>query len=222
MRRFIKKVAAVLLIPLTRWYLRKKRLYTRGEVTVAVFPGVFHPGLFSSTLLLLEYIEAKISAGETLLEVGSGSGLISVVAAKSGLDVTAIDISKTAIENTIANASENNVSIKVVQSDLFSNLSSQTFDWVIINPPYYARNPENDADRAWYCGEDFKYFKDLFKQLPNFIGVQSKVVMVLTLECNLTEIFRIAREAGCEFSLIAEKKAFFDGKDMLYQLRYNI
>ncbi len=222
MRRFIKNVAAVLLIPLTRWYLRKKRFYTRGEVTVAVLPGVFHPGLFSSTVFLLDYIEAKISPGETLLEVGSGSGLISVIAARSGLDVTAIDISKTAIENTIANANENYVSIKAVQSDLFANLSTQTFDWVIINPPYYARNPEDDADYAWYCGEDFKYFKDLFKQLTNFVDAHSKVVMVLTLECDLIEIFRIAKAAGFELLLLKEKKAFFDGKDMLYQLRYNI
>src|SRR5690606_13522308 len=153
------------LIPFTRWYLRKQRSYTRGDITVSVLPGVFHPGLFSSTLMILEYIEKKIAAGQTLLELGSGSGLISVVAAKAHLDVPALDISETAIHNTATNARANGVTIKSVHSDLFTHLDSQQFDWVIIKPPYYARTPQNDADRAWYCGENFEYFRNLFMQL---------------------------------------------------------
>ncbi len=222
MRRFFKNVAAIVLIPFTRWYLRKKRSYTRGDITVSVLPGVFHPGLFSSTLFILEYIENKISTGQTLLEVGSGSGLISVVAAKANLDVTALDISETATQNTATNARTNGVTIKTVHSDLFTNLDSQRFDWVIINPPYYARTPQSDADHAWYCGENFEYFGKLFRQLPDFVDSQSVTVMVLTQECNLQEIFAIAHSAGCQLALLKEKSSLFDGKDLLYQLHYNI
>jgi release factor glutamine methyltransferase len=220
MRRLFKNLAAVFLIPITRWYLRKERKYRYKNITVTVFPGVFHPGLFASTGLLMEYMDNKIVRGETLLELGSGSGLISVVAAKHNAAVTALDISHAAIANTDRNALANGVKITTVQSDLFANLEKQTFDWVIINPPYYARKPENEADYAWYCGEDFRYFKTLFAELPAFIHPGSKAIMVLTQGCDVARITLIANAANFELMLLRQKVSVFDGSDMLYELRY--
>ena len=219
MRRVFKRLASVFLVPLTRWYLRKKRKYTYQQTTVTVLPGVFHPGLFSSTGLLLGYIEEKIIPGETLLEIGSGTGLISVIASKKHARVTALDKSFAAIENTSLNAKKNNVEIEVIQSDLFESLNRKEFDWIVINPPYYARDPQTESDLAWYCGKDFEYFRNLYKGLPGVMHPASQVIMVLTMGCDLKQIFSIGSAAGFRFQLVKEKKVFFDGKDMLYSLQ---
>lgn len=220
MRKLLKHAAAVILVPLTRWYLRKKRTYKYGEAVVTVLPGVFHPGLFSSTRLILGYLENKIQAGDTVLEIGSGTGLISVIAAKAGARVTALDISIKAVENTKANARTNQVEIEAVHSDLFQHLKKDVFRWIIINPPYYTGDPKSESDFAWYCGENFEYFKNLFSGLPNVSDSKTFIIMALTKGCDLEQIFAIGKRMGFSFALLREKKVVFDGKDMLYKLNY--
>jgi release factor glutamine methyltransferase len=218
MRKLFKSVASLFLVPLTRWYLRKKRTYTYKQINISVFPGVFHPGLFSSTLLILDYLQTKVLPGQRFLELGSGTGLISVFAARAQANVMAIDISIRAIKNTEANAMTNGVRVDVLCSDLFDGLQEETFEWIIINPPYYARKPQNESDFAWYCGEDFEYFRKLFDRLGEFIRLDSQVLMILTQGCDLESIFKIGNQAGYGFELLREQRSFFDGKDMLYRI----
>lgn len=206
------------MIPAVRWYLRKERKYTYDGITAVVLPGVFHPGLFSSTTFLLDFLKTADLAHKKFLELGCGSGLISVTAAKAGAQVTASDLSLKALENTSRNAAENHVAMSVVHSDLFDKLGQRTFDWIIINPPYYAQQPKSESDLAWYCGENFEYFSKLFSTLKEHIHAHTEVIMVLTKGCDLPRIFSLAADRGFEFSLIREKKVMFDEKDFLYRI----
>lgn len=219
MRKIFKRLASIILIPLMKWYLTRERTYSRAEVNVSVMPGVFHPGLFSSTNFLLEFLQEQDLKDKSFLELGCGTGLLSIVAAKKGARVTASDISSKAIENTRKNAEKNDAQIEVVESDLFIDLPSRAFDWIVINPPYYAKNPANEAELAWYCGENFEYFQKLFTQLKKFLHSESRSIMVLTLECELQQILFLGRKSGYQFDLIREKRAFFDGKNFLYRIR---
>lgn len=211
-------MAAAVLVPLTKWYLRKERMYIRNGIKTIVLPGVFHPGLFSSTNFLLEFLAEQDLNNKSLLELGCGTGYVSVAAARAGAVVTASDLSSRAVRNTKLNATQNNVSIKVVHSDLFASITG-TFDVIAINPPYYARNPGNESELAWHCGEGFEYFYGLFRQLGHHIHKDTLIVMVLTLGCNLPAIFSIAKERGFEFVLLKEKPVLFDEKDFLYEIR---
>lgn len=218
MRKLLKKIASAFLPPIVRWYLRKEREFRYKGVVISVMPGVFHPGLFSSTKLILSYLEKKSLQNQTLLEVGCGSGLISIMAAKQHADVTALDISKAAVANTRMNAARNHAEVRTFRSDLFTQLDQHSYDWIIINPPYYAHDPANDGERAWYCGKNHEYFRELFKGLPPFMNRTSQVIMVLTKECQLDKILALGNEAGFQFELIQETDTFFDEKDLLYRI----
>lgn len=219
MRKYLKYFSSFILIPFAKWYLKKERQYSYGEIAVRVKPGVFHPGLFYSTKFLLSYLADKKLEGKRFLELGCGSGLISVYAAKTKAFVTASDISKIAIENCGENARANNVSVSIIHSDLFDNIGQQTFDYIVINPPYYAKDAITEADYAWFCGEAFEYFEKLFKQLREFTDKYSEIIMVLTKGCDLQKIFSIAAKNGYSLRLIQKNNVLFDGEDFLFKIK---
>ena len=71
-----------------------------------------------------------------MLEIGCGTGIVSIsVDLETKIDVTAIDISKRAIENSIINKEKLGSGIKIMKSDLFSNVK-ESFDLIYSNPPY--------------------------------------------------------------------------------------
>jgi len=94
-----------------------------------VAPSVLIPRPSTETLV------EKAGAPKTFLEIGTGSGTISVVLALAGGRGTATDISHRAIEVAIQNACFHGVADRIdfVETDLFVD---KDFDLVISNPPY--------------------------------------------------------------------------------------
>ena len=191
-RRIIKKITSPFLKIGAKFYYRKPRKYTYNGIEVVVHPEVFPPHLTLSTKILLDYISELNLQNKTFLELGCGSGIIALFAAQKGAKVTASDLNKTAL-NYLQNASEkNNLKVKTVYSNLFDELPNKHFDYILINPPYYPKNPKNTKEEAWFCGEDFQYFKKLFQQLPNYLSENNKTLMILSEDCQIAKIKAIA------------------------------
>ena len=203
-----------------KWYLSKPRTFTYKGTVINVQPGVFHPGFFFSTRLLLQYLDTVSLDGVKFLELGAGSGIISIRAAKRGARVTASDINTIAVGNIRENARANDVVIDVVHSDLFDKIDSG-FDWIVINPPYYPANPKKEAEYAWYCGEAHEYFEKLFATLGKVIHPESKILMILSDVCDLEKIFAIAAKHNFSFEKILEKNVWADGRNYLYFITHS-
>src|SRR5688572_20604022 len=116
MRRIIKRLVSAFLVPFTRWYLRKARVHTHKGIRVIVFPGVFHPGFFSSTHFLIKHLEQNNLKGKRFLELGSGTGLISLWASRAGATVVASELSAKAVANTAHNVKKHGAPVRVVHS----------------------------------------------------------------------------------------------------------
>ncbi len=183
MKSFLKTLLFPILKSVYNIYSSKERSYSYKGINVRIMPGVFHPGLFFSTKLLIEYISKYDLNDKNVLELGAGSGLISVYCSKLEANITASDINAIAVENIKKNAKLNTVNIKVVESDLFDEIEMSKFNFIIINPPYYPKNPNNDEEFAWFCGNDFQYFRKLFDQMGNYVNNDSKIIMVLSEDC---------------------------------------
>ncbi|MVM30917.1 methyltransferase [Spirosoma sp. HMF4905] len=184
------------LIPATKYYLSKERKIALAGLEIKVPPGVFHPTLFSSTKLLLEFVNSQPVLGLKVLELGAGSGLLAVDMARNGALVTASDINPIACATVRENARINDVVVNVVHSDLFDQFVDQLFDLILINPPYYPKTPKTDAEKAWFCGDDYEYFKKLFSQLAHFLSKTGYAMMILSEDCNLKKIHQLATEKG--------------------------
>ena len=102
-----------------------------GGLSIDVFKDVYPPG--EDTFLIAD----NISPGpETrFLEVGLGTGLIGIFAAKMGADVFGTDINPCAVSNSRHNAEKNHVAVEFHCCDLFSAIGGK-FDMIVFNPPY--------------------------------------------------------------------------------------
>jgi len=207
-KSFLKSFAFRILHPASEKYLSKERSYSYKTITVTVFPGVFHPGFYFSTKLLLKYLENIELNKKYVLELGAGTGLISIFAANKGGFVTASDISLTAVYNIEKNVKMTNANVEVVHSDLFDDIPHRKYDYIIINPPYYKKTPASEKEFAWFGGDDFQYFRKLFDQLSNNIYEKTKVIMILSDEADLVMINSIAEEFNFRMKEIMHKKTW--------------
>ena len=104
-------------------------------------------------VLVEEVIElAKKKDAKNILDIGTGSGAITVSLAKylENVKVTSVDISDIALEIGKRNAISNEVDdrINFVKSDLFTNIDKETkFDIIVSNPPYIKREVIDTLDK---------------------------------------------------------------------------
>ena len=219
MRGAIRKMIQPLLWRTYRWYLSKKRWYQFDGLEVCVYPSVFHPGLLISTKAFLSFIRNLPVKEKTALELGAGSGLIALWLSQSGAEVTASDINPAALQSIEESCEKNQLNIELIHSDLFDDFSDQQFDLIFINPPFYPQVPQNDQEKAFFCGEDFEYFEKLFSQLSAFVHAQSAVYMILTDDCDLERIQAIAKSKGWEFEMKSMEKIWGE-QQLIYRLNY--
>lgn len=210
MRRAIKQLTTRLYKPLLVKYLSSTRMYTYKGIRLVIPPAVFHPGFFFSTRLLLRTIASLPLKNKLFLELGAGSGLIAMYAARQGALVTATDINPVAIQSLELNRQSNRIPLTIIKSDLFTNIQQQAFDIIAINPPYYKKQPTTAAEYAWYCGEQGEYFQQLFSGLKNYIHARSAVLMVLCDGCDIEMIKSMAEKQGFELNCMVTKKNWLE------------
>lgn len=106
-----------------------------GDTEIALDPGrAWGHGAHPSTVLAANHLIALRLEGARVLDVGCGSGLLSVVAAIRGAAaVTGIDIDPAAVGATLANAAVNGVDDRVAASITPAEMVTGTYDVVAAN-----------------------------------------------------------------------------------------
>lgn len=173
-------------------------------------------GPSDDSFLLLRNVEVKPE--EKFLEMGCGSGLISLHAAKAGADVTAADINPHAVECTKRNAARNNLKVKVVQSDLFENVEGD-FDVLIFNPPYLPEETRSTSwiEKSWSGGNEgseaaIRFLEDAWKHLlPG-----GSIYMILSSIGGFTTALKAAKPRY-DSEMLEEKHMFFES---IYAFRF--
>ena len=97
------------------------------------------------TFLLAENLEIK--EGMSVLEIGTGSGLVSMYASLLTDDVTATDINYNALELAEKNFKLNKIdTIKLEFGDMFEPVKDKKFDVILFNTPYLPTDSDDVID----------------------------------------------------------------------------
>jgi 16S rRNA (guanine1207-N2)-methyltransferase len=99
-------------------------------------PGVFAwDRLDAGTEALIQAME--IGAGETVLDLGCGTGLLALTAVRQGARVTAVDADVRAVESARQTLAANGVTAEFIISDCAQAVMDRRFDIVLCNPPFH-------------------------------------------------------------------------------------
>ncbi|MDR0508546.1 MAG: methyltransferase [Candidatus Methanoplasma sp.] len=119
------------------------------ELIVEKDENVYPPS--DDSILLIGSFDVR--AGEKILEIGCGSGIVSMHCALNGGIVVCGDINKKAVDLTKKNMALNSLDADVVVTDLYSDIHGK-FDTIIFNLPYLPVKEEGDLALAWSGGDD--------------------------------------------------------------------
>ncbi|MCW5848729.1 MAG: methyltransferase [Anaerolineae bacterium] len=116
-----------------------------------VLPDVFNPKLFLTGEMLAGVLNAATVPHGDVLDMGTGSGVGAVFAARWARRVVAVDINPAAVRCVRLNALAQGVEdrVQAYQGDLFTAVDGEQFDLVLFNPPYYVGPPADLYDHAW-------------------------------------------------------------------------
>lgn len=168
---------------------------------------VYNPS--DDSYMLLRIVE--VARDETFLEVGAGTGLIAIHAAKMGAKVTATDVNPHAVELTRRNAARNQVRIQVLQSDLFDKVNGY-FDVIAFNPPYLPSDSSSTSwiERSWSGGEKgSEILVSFLDQAWRHLAPGGRIYMVLSSLTGLTSVLKAAKERY-ESEMLEEQRMFFE------------
>lgn len=112
---------------------RPEPIYQKNQI--GIVPGLaFGTGLHESTRLAAGLLKKFLRPGDSLLDVGCGTGILSVLAAKLGAGyVVGIDNDPNATEKTHETAKINGVTLKILESDFLQALPSDEKFHIIVS-----------------------------------------------------------------------------------------
>jgi release factor glutamine methyltransferase len=126
--------------------------YQVGDLSIQVAPGLYHPHASSSSLFTLRTLLREKQALGKLLELGCGTGVLSLSLLNHGLveQSVMVDISETAVETSHLNAEQAGLAARtrIVQGDMFAPVAGETFDTVLFNMPLMHRTHSASTHRA--------------------------------------------------------------------------
>lgn len=169
------------------------------DFKIKLSENVYEPAEDSE--LLLETLEKMKIKNKKILEIGCGTGLVSIFLAMSN-HVTCVDINPEAVKLTKENAELNKVRLECFQSDLFENVTGK-FDMIIFNPPYLPTSDKIEGKETW---QDDGQIEKFISQANPFLEKDGKILLLISSLTGKERVLDLFEKNGFKAKIINKKK----------------
>lgn len=184
--------------------LRAKKIYYLGE-QLDLLPNVYEPS--EDTFLLIDAALDVVRPTDSVLDVGTGCGLIAKIVTRLAQSVIATDINPQAVANATING------VEAIKGDLFCNLRRR-FDLIIFNPPYLPTDTDVPCDwltQAWDGGPAGReVIMRFITQVNRYLTNQGRVLLTIS---SITGYREVTERMKAQFEIVrslGERKIFFE------------
>ena len=183
-----------------------------GKFEIETDDLVYEPS--DDTFLLAKNLEIK--EGQSVLEIGTGSGLVSMYASLLTDDITATDINYNALELAERNFKLNNIdTIKLEFGDLFEPVKNKKFDVLLFNTPYLPTDTDDiiddDLNYAFDGGLDGRNAIDRFlNEAPNHLNDKGIIQMIQSSLSDTERTLDILDSKGFIAEVAKSERFFFE------------
>jgi release factor glutamine methyltransferase len=205
---------------LGEWHERAYReLSEAGErrmsylgLDLVVPAGVFAPTPMSD--LLGRAVIDEVRAEDRVLDMGTGSGVNAILAARAGADVVGVDLNLTAVEAARTNAERNGVVAEFAVSDVFSKVDGD-FDLVVIDPPFRWFAPR-DMTEAAMADEGYAGVRRFFAGIRERLRPSGRVLLFFGTSGDQDHVLGLAAGAGLAVETVATRELTRDRITVTY------
>jgi len=182
------------------------------DIKYQTHPQVYQPA--EDTFLLADSI--KVNRICDVLEIGTGTGLIAITAAKRANKVIATDINPNALECAVKNIITNKTyNVELRKGDLFEPVKDEKFDLILFNTPYLPSSDDEKIDdeleAAWNGGKNGRKTIDRFITVAkDYLKPEGKVQLVQSSLADNQETLDKLRGLGFEADITSREKCFFE------------
>jgi release factor glutamine methyltransferase len=178
---------------------------------------VYEPA--EDSFLLAEQL--RVEKNDTVLDMGTGCGIIAVLAEKAKR-VVAVDINPYAIKCATNNAEMNGVKEKIEfrLGDLFQPIKlNENFSLILFNAPYLPSEPIEEKswiEKAWAGGPDGRKIIDQFLVgAPNFLADGGKIQLVQSSLSDVSRTLNAFEQMKFNGEVVAQAKVPFESLIMI-------
>ena len=209
---WVRRLAGKLLFVLN--YRQIKRRYDTYAleiiygVPLACTPGVFNPKLMRTGEFFASHISSMDLGRESaVLDLGTGSGVCAIFAARQARRVVGVDINPAAVRCATANALLNNLQdvVNFRQGDLYAPVQGERFDVILFNPPFLFGTPASDLDHAWRSNDVAERFAD---GLAAHLNPGGRALILLSTYSEMTRFITALDRKDFSLTVVAERSYY--------------